>query len=180
VPELSGYRDVGRPLEQCVLRCDRYMRLVVGGTYGYTRGAHKQFHGGIDLYAEPGTKARALFKGTTEWATDFDKGWGKAVLLRLEFQEGVRWALYAHLRKIFVKKGSKVEKGTLIGETGVTGNGDSHYPHLHLEIWTNRKAGLKGTQAKYRLDPLLVLGPLPMQPFAEEQIELGQRYDRTA
>ena len=58
-----------RPLRQCVLRCDPYLRLVIGGTYGYTRGGGSQFHGGVDLYARSEGRTRLL--GRRE---DFTRG----------------------------------------------------------------------------------------------------------
>ncbi len=171
---LNGYQGVVKPLEKCVLRCDRHLQLLVGGTYGYTRleKTGRKFHGGIDLFAEPGTKARALYGGTVKWVGDHGhQGWGKWILLTCPFKEGLRWALYAHLSQIYVKPGLRVSAGALLGLTGTTGNGDSRYPHLHLEIWHSLEARHKGTREKYRLDPLLVLGPIPFQPFAEEIID---------
>lgn len=168
------------PLRKCVLRCDPYMHLVVGGTYGYTRSAGAQFHGGIDLYAEQGTECYAIYKGQVEWISDFkSKGWGLAVLCKVDHPEWNCWALYAHLSNVFLKKGARLEPRTLIGLTGISGNGDSKYPHLHFEIWKSMQAGTHGTKEKFRTDPLDVLGPLPFVPFASEVIERNQQIRRT-
>ena len=53
------------PLAKPVLRCDKYLRLIVGGTYGYARVTEgkKKFHGGVDRYAEPGTDCYAIYEG---------------------------------------------------------------------------------------------------------------------
>jgi murein DD-endopeptidase MepM/ murein hydrolase activator NlpD len=167
------------PLDKCVLRCDRYMRLVIGGTYGYTRGSGKQFHGGIDLYAIEGTDCYSIFTGSVEWVHDFgSSGWGKTVLTRVKFPALTCWALYAHLSTIFVKPGSRLSPRTVIGRTGITGNSDSRYPHLHFEIWKSIEAGKQGTKEKFRLDPLDILGPLPFQPFATDVIERDQQKKR--
>jgi murein DD-endopeptidase MepM/ murein hydrolase activator NlpD len=169
------------PLRKCVLRCDPFMRLITGGTYGYTRGAGKQFHGGVDLYADEGTECFSLYKGKVEWVADFgDKGWGLALLCRVNFPKWTCWVLYGHLSEVFVKKGAPLEPGTLVGLTGISGNGDSDYPHLHLEVWRSLEAGKKGTKDKHRLNPLHVLGPLPFQPFALEVIEKNLRRRHTA
>jgi murein DD-endopeptidase MepM/ murein hydrolase activator NlpD len=172
------------PLRKCILRCDKYLRLLVGGTYGYTRiidGGVRKFHGGVDLYAKQGAPCFAMFNGRVEWSNDFgDVGWGKAVLTRLDFPQSTCWALYAHLSKVFVHGGTPLEPGTLIGLTGITGNGDSDYPHLHLEMWRSLDAGKPGTREKYRFDPLHVLGPLPLQPFAVDVIEKSTTANRTA
>lgn len=175
-------QSVVKPLRKCVLRCDSHMRLIVGGTYGYTRGAGKQFHGGIDLYAEPGTEVFSIFKGSVEWADNLGKTkWGKAILTKVQFPEWTCWTLYAHLSEIYVKNHTPLESGgILIGATGITGNSDSAYPHLHFEAWKSTKAGELGTKEKYRFDPLHILGPLPFQSFASEVIERHERRNNTA
>ncbi len=40
--------------------------------------------------------------------------------------------VYAHCKKIYVKKGDKIKQGQAIGEVGSTGNATG--PHLHFEI----------------------------------------------
>jgi murein DD-endopeptidase MepM/ murein hydrolase activator NlpD len=58
-------------------------------------------------------------------------------------------SVYAHLSKILVKDGQSVARGQPVGEIGATGRATG--PHLH---W-----GLNLFQE--RLDPALVLGPMP-------------------
>jgi murein DD-endopeptidase MepM/ murein hydrolase activator NlpD len=167
---------VAKPLTKCVLRCDPFLRRLSGGLYGYTRGGGKKFHGGVDLYAEPGTETFALGPGIVEWIqVDKKWDWGKCVLTKVELPHMTCWALYAHLSEVFVKAGSPLRRRTLIGLTGITGNGDSKYPHLHLETWSSTKAGLRGTKEKYRFDPLDLLGFLPYQGFALEVLERQNR-----
>lgn len=43
--------------------------------------------------------------------------------------------VYAHCKKIYVKKGNKITQGQTIGEVGSTGNTTG--PHLHFEIRKN-------------------------------------------
>jgi murein DD-endopeptidase MepM/ murein hydrolase activator NlpD len=164
-----------KPLRKCVLRCDPFLRQLSGGTYGYTRtdaNGKKKFHGGVDLYAEPGTETFAIYKGKVEWTLDFkNKGWGKCILAKVELPTRTCWTLYAHLSEIYVKKGTPLEAGTLIGLTGISGNGDSNYPHLHFEAWLSTSAGKKGSAEEYRFDPLEMLGFLPYQPYALEVLD---------
>lgn len=157
-----------KPLDNCIIRYDKGLLGLRGGMYGFTRSNENGgFHGGVDLYSSEGTPCYSIYKGWVEEIFDFgDEGWGKAVLTRVDFPDWTCWALYAHLRKIIVKKGRGGEiKGphVLLGYTGRTGNAKNQVPHLHFEIWKSPRAGVKGTRGLYRLDPLYVLGNLPVQ-----------------
>jgi len=156
------------------------MRLIVGGTYGYTRDGGKQFHGGVDLFAPEGTEVFSVYSGCVEWVEDFEKGWGLAALCRIDFPHWSCWSLYAHLSDVFLKKGTTLDPGTLIGLTGVSGNGDVNYPHLHFEIWRSLEAGRRGTRERFRLNPLDILGPLPLQSFANEVIDSSEKHRNLA
>jgi murein DD-endopeptidase MepM/ murein hydrolase activator NlpD len=83
--------------------------------------------------------------------------------------------VYAHLSKILISEGAKLEPGTILGKTGATGNSSPEYPHLHLEMWTSLKAAGASDRAKYRVNPLEILGPIPFEPFAVEAIERASR-----
>ena len=64
----SQRKGMRMPLAKPILRCDRHLQLLVGGTYGYTRAVKntKKFHGGVDLYAEPGTDCFAIYYGSVK------------------------------------------------------------------------------------------------------------------
>jgi murein DD-endopeptidase MepM/ murein hydrolase activator NlpD len=122
------------------------------------------------LFAEPGTDCYAVYDGVVQGVHEGDD-FGNFVIARVDFPDWKCWAVYAHLSKVLVTKGAKLEPGTVIGRTGTSGNSSPHYPHLHFEIWRSLKAGEAGTKEKYRLDPLYVLGPIPFQPFATEIVD---------
>ena len=61
-------------------------------------------------------------------------GYGKIIILKHASGYETR---YAHLDKIGVKVGQNVNKGELIGKTGMSGRVTG--PHLHFEIRKNGK-----------------------------------------
>ncbi len=91
------------------------------------------FHKGIDISAPAGTPVYAAESGTIIEAGYKQSGYGNLIVIK----HGNDMATYyGHLSKIISAKGSRVEKGELIGNVGSTGK--STGPHLHFEI---RKGG---------------------------------------
>lgn len=173
----SSATGIVQPLTICEIRCDEGLATVMGGLYGMTRNGGTKFHGGVDLFAEPGTPCTAIYNGVVEWAFKTKSDWGLAALCRVNLPEGPCWVLYAHLSKLYVKGGAKLGPNTPIGETGLSGNADSKYPHLHFEAWSSLKAGPKSKEPwRYRFDPLLLLGHVSYQNFVHDVM----RYNRTA
>jgi len=72
------------------------------------------------------------------------RGLGKVV--KVDHGNGVV-TVYAHLDKIIVKKGTRVERGEVIAKSGNTGR--STAPHLHYEI---RVQGRSVNPISYILD----------------------------
>jgi murein DD-endopeptidase MepM/ murein hydrolase activator NlpD len=89
----------------------------------------RRFHEGIDFGAPYGTPVLAADAGQVVVA-DRMGGYGLAVVI--ENDQVSRRNLYAHLSNIAVQPGTRVEKGTVIGWVGSTGN--STGPHLHFEV----------------------------------------------
>ncbi len=88
----------------------------------------QEFHGGIDIAAEPGTPVRAPASGTVVFAGRHGE-YGLAVVL--DHGQDIR-TVYGHLSQIHVRTGQQVERGAEIALTGNTGR--SSGPHLHYEI----------------------------------------------
>lgn len=88
-------------------------------------------HKGIDLAASTGTPVETVGDGTVTFAGT-NGGYGK--FIKINHGQGFVTA-YAHLSKIYVKKGQRVTQGDLIGAVGSTGN--STGPHLHYEMHKN-------------------------------------------
>ncbi|WP_293504401.1 M23 family metallopeptidase [Roseateles sp.] len=85
-------------------------------------------HNGVDYGAPTGTAVRSVGDGTVEVA-GWQNGFGNVVQVR---HSGDRSTVYAHLSKIDVKKGQRVEQGQRIGAVGSTGWATG--PHLHFEF----------------------------------------------
>jgi murein DD-endopeptidase MepM/ murein hydrolase activator NlpD len=87
-----------------------------------------QRHRGVDYSAPMGTPVRSVADGVVEFA-GWKSGYGKVIELR---HGGHRSTLYAHLSRIDVRVGQKVEQGARVGSVGATGWATG--PHLHFEF----------------------------------------------
>ncbi|MEO7853110.1 MAG: M23 family metallopeptidase [Rubrivivax sp.] len=88
-------------------------------------------HLGVDYGAPTGTPVRTVGDGTVEFAGT-QNGYGNVVEVR---HGNDRSTLYAHLSRINVRKGQKLEQGQMIGAVGATGWATG--PHLHFEFRIN-------------------------------------------
>jgi murein DD-endopeptidase MepM/ murein hydrolase activator NlpD len=90
------------------------------------------FHSGIDFRAPPGAPIKSAGAGTVVSA-GWNGGYGRMV--EVDHGNGIT-TRYAHMSRISVSRGDKVETGTVLGRVGSTGR--STGPHLHFEV---RKGG---------------------------------------
>ena len=88
-----------------------------------------RFHAGVDFPAGAGTAVLAAAPGRVVYAGWRPGGFGRVVMLA--HGGGVR-TLYAHLARVDVRLGARVERGMRIGLVGSTGR--SSGPHLHFEV----------------------------------------------
>jgi murein DD-endopeptidase MepM/ murein hydrolase activator NlpD len=109
---------------------------------GYTK-----MHRGVDFAAPRGAPIMAAGDGVVESA-GMAGAYGNLVVLK---HDGAYETAYAHMSRIArgVRPGTRVRQGEVIGYVGATGRATG--PHLH---W-----GLNWYQL--RLDPALVVGPMP-------------------
>jgi murein DD-endopeptidase MepM/ murein hydrolase activator NlpD len=98
-------------------------------------------HSGMDFRAPKGTPIRSSGAGTVITA-GWSGGYGRMV--EVEHEHGLT-TRYAHMSRISVSEGDKVETGQVLGLVGSTGR--STGPHLHYEVRRDGKA----------LDPLRFL-----------------------
>ena len=90
------------------------------------------FHAGVDLKARY-VPLRAAQSGKVSYA-GYMNGYGKIIIIKHSNGYETR---NAHLDKIGVKVGQNVNKGELIGKTGMSGRVTG--PHLHFEVRKNGK-----------------------------------------
>lgn len=87
-----------------------------------------QRHQGTDFLADWRDSVLTTGHGIVELAR-YRAGYGRCVIIN---HVGGYKTLYAHLNKIFVKKGQKVMRGDAIGTAGNTGSANGY--HLHYEV----------------------------------------------
>ena len=107
-------------------------------------------HLGVDYGAPMGTAVRTVGDGVVEFA-GVQNGFGNVVIIK---HGSSAETVYAHLSRINVKPGEKVEQGQHIGAVGATGWATG--PHLHYDFRVN---GI-------HQDPLLAAGESGATPVS--------------
>ena len=92
-----------------------------------------KMHKGMDFTAPVGTEIYATGDGVIE-KVGWTGGYGKTIMINHGYGYKTR---YAHCSKFKCKRGQKVKRGDLIGFVGNTGQ--STGPHLHYEVFKNKK-----------------------------------------
>lgn len=88
-------------------------------------------HLGVDYGAATGTPVRTVGDGVVEFS-GVQNGFGNVVIVK---HNGSNTTVYAHLSKINVRAGQRVQQGENIGLVGATGWATG--PHLHFEFRVN-------------------------------------------
>jgi murein DD-endopeptidase MepM/ murein hydrolase activator NlpD len=100
--------------------------VTPGDGFG-ARGA--RFHAGIDYSAPRGTPVAAAGAGVVTYAGELAGGWGRVITVA---HGADARTMYAHLSKIRVQVGQRVDAGETIGRVGSSGNASG--THLHFEV----------------------------------------------
>jgi len=92
-------------------------------------------HNGIDFGCPVDTPIRAVADGRivrAGWENEKDpkQGYGLRIYHQIKIPEGTFFVVYAHLNRMLVHEGDKVEQGEIIADSGHTGR--SSGPHLHI------------------------------------------------
>ena len=106
----------------------------------------RKMHWGMDFAAPTGTEIFATGDGEVVEVRKKYNGYGHHIRIRHGFGYET---LYAHMSKILVRRGQRVERGEVIGLVGSTGT--SVAPHLHYEVF---KEGKRVNPAHYYFNDL--------------------------
>jgi len=124
-----------------------------------------RFHYGMDFSATTGTDVFATGIGVVKEASR-ETGYGNRIVI----DHGYGYeTFYAHLSKINVKIGQKVNRGDIIGSVGSTGT--STAPHLHYEVSKN---GEKVNPQNYYFQDLT---PAEYEKMIAISSNMGQSFD---
>lgn len=164
-PYLAPREDSGKEL---LYRSDRYLETItylplgrpipgpVTSRFGRRTdpmNGKKSFHAGVDMRGAYGQKIVATANGTVKRAGK-NGSYGNFV----EINHGNGYTTrFAHMSKILVKRGQKVQRGQTVGAVGNTGR--STGPHLHYEVCFNKKP--LNPSKFMRVDKLIQPVPIP-------------------
>lgn len=104
---------------------------IITSPYGWRRdpiAGDRRFHAGVDIANMRMSGVRAAAAGTVLAAASA-KGYGNVVVIGHAHGFETR---YAHLTKIVVREGTRVDAGDVIGGMGTTGRSTGN--HLHFEV----------------------------------------------
>ncbi|MDP7546581.1 MAG: M23 family metallopeptidase, partial [Alphaproteobacteria bacterium] len=125
------------------------LRGRISGVYGSQRilnGQPRRPHFGLDIAAKRGSPVHASTDGMVALAESDLYYTGGTVML--DHGHGLT-SVYSHMQSVTVKAGQLVRQGEQIGTLGTTGRATG--PHLDWRLnWF-----------KQRLDPALLVGPMP-------------------
>ncbi len=107
---------------------------------GNYEGTGPGSHAGVDIRVPQGTPVRAVMAAVVVKVATDTYGFGKYVLLEhpnvpdpnVPGKTIMLYSLYAHLSSQLVKEGDVIDKGFVIGLSGMTG--DATGPHLHFQM----------------------------------------------
>ena len=101
--------------------------------FGDSRDGGRRGHRGVDIFAPRGTPVLSATNGRV-YRVETTRIGGKVVWVR-DSDEQQR-VYYAHLDSQVVRTGMDVERGTVLGFVGNTGNARTTPPHLHFSVYS--------------------------------------------
>jgi murein DD-endopeptidase MepM/ murein hydrolase activator NlpD len=169
----SYYTPEGKNLQKAFLRSPLEFSRVSSG-FGMRRhpiAKAWRAHKGVDYAARIGTRVRSVGDGVVEFAGR-KGGYGNVVIIR---HHGQYKTVYAHLSRISVRRGERVEQNERIGSVGQTGWATG--PHLHYEF---RVAGQPRNPLSIAMPAALPVPASQLPAFHEHAGPLVERLDLLA
>ena len=134
----------GDPVVSPQIRCNKASNLF--GPVRHNADGSIRWHRGFDYYAPKGTPIMSVGEGVISLIQENHPGYGLCILITHKRPKKTYYSFYAHLSSVSVKYGQKVQRGTVIGRSGTTGNANNlsgKEEHLHFEYRTSPKHGAK-------------------------------------
>ena len=154
------FDEEGNSLRKAFLRVPFKFDPRITSGFSYSRYhpvlKRRRPHLGVDYGAPTGTEVLSVASGTVSFAGR-NGGYGKMV----KVQHGQYSTSYAHLSRIQVRRGQRVEQGEVIGRVGSTGL--STGPHLDYRI--QDRSGRYRNPAKLRFPPEKPVAPQHLDAF---------------
>ncbi len=122
-------------------------------------------HNGVDIACPIGTPLVSCDEGQVIWADSVPDKDGEGIILAHSWGQSLYW----HLSVLIATIGQQVEKGDLIGQTGMTGFATGPHLHFGIKVVGEAPTGMRGW-----CDPRLYLTTPPVEPPAPEPI--GRNY----
>ncbi|KYO66161.1 peptidoglycan DD-metalloendopeptidase family protein [Thermovenabulum gondwanense] len=139
--QVLGEKIIREPVTKVVVRgtksevafrgSGRFLWPITGNITSPYGKRGRDYHEGIDIGAPYGSPVAASNSGVVVFAGR-NGAYGNFIII--DHGGGIQ-TYYAHLSKIMVSEGQRVEKGSVIGRVGSTGR--STGPHLHFEVRVN-------------------------------------------
>ncbi|MGB9840517.1 peptidoglycan DD-metalloendopeptidase family protein [Thermovenabulum sp.] len=139
--QVLGEKIIREPVTKVVVRgtksevafrgSGRFLWPITGSITSPYGKRGRDYHEGIDIGASLGSPVAASNSGVVVFA---GRNGAYGNLIIIDHGGGIQ-TYYAHLSKILVSEGQRVEKGSVIGRVGSTGR--STGPHLHFEVRIN-------------------------------------------
>lgn len=139
--EISLDLSWGDPVKNPQIRCNRASNLY--GPVRHNADGSIRWHRGFDYYAPKGTPVYSVGAGVVSLVQNHPD-YGLCILITHKRPTRTYYSFYGHLSSTSVKYGAKVQKGTMIGKSGTTGNAynlTDQEEHLHFEYRTSPKHG---------------------------------------
>ena len=164
------FDEKGNSLRKAFLRVPFKFDPRITSGFSYSRFhpilKRRRPHLGVDYGAPTGTRVISVASGTVVFAGR-KGGYGKMV----KIGHGLYSTSYAHLSRIQVRRGQRVEQGDVVGRVGSTGL--STGPHLDYRI--QDRSGRYLNPAKLKFPPEKPVAPQHLDAFRGVRNDLMQR-----